>query len=81
MIIKNFDDLMDRVKSLPKKRVAIAAAADKQVLELAALMNSFAVADYLLVGDSAEIQALAKEANIDINFGTVICTCNMMPFI
>ncbi len=66
MLIKNFDELISRVKSLPRKRVVIAAAADGKTIELAEAMESSGIADYLLVGDRDEIRSLAKRDGADI---------------
>jgi len=66
MIIKTFDELVNRVKSLPKKRVAVAAAADEKIIKLAKAMDAAGIADYLLVGNMDEIQSLAKRNGADI---------------
>lgn len=66
MILKNFNDLMSRVKSLPKKRVVVAAAADEKSIALAKAVDSSGIADYLLVGDGNKIQLMAKAAGANI---------------
>jgi len=60
MLLKNFDELMSRVKSLPKKRVVVAAAADEKIIKLAKAIDAAGIADCLLVGNRDKIQSLAK---------------------
>ena len=72
ILLRNFDELIDRVKSLPRKRVVIAAAADGKTVELAEAMQSSAIADYLLVGDRERICFLAKRDGTDIKTDHIV---------
>ena len=63
---------MSQVKSLPKKRVAVAAAADEKIIKLAKAMDEAGIADYLLVGDKDEIRSLANENGITIKPDQVV---------
>jgi phosphate butyryltransferase len=72
MQLKNFAELNFRVKSLPKKRVVIAAAAQKDLIKLAKTMEEAGLADSLLVGDRDRIQLLADELRIKLQPGQII---------
>ncbi|MEA2104307.1 MAG: bifunctional enoyl-CoA hydratase/phosphate acetyltransferase [Candidatus Cloacimonadota bacterium] len=60
-MIKSFDELMDRVKSLPIKKVAVPGAAAKSVIKAACLAKKNRIADFLLVGNENEIRNLIIE--------------------
>jgi len=50
---------------MPKKKVAIAAAENKDIIKLAKIMEESGIADCLLVGDSLRIGLLAKELGLE----------------
>jgi phosphate butyryltransferase len=57
VIINNFDDLMEHVKSIESKTVAIASANDDAALHAAIEAKKMKVADSILVGDAVEIES------------------------
>lgn len=65
-MIKNFDELIASVKSLPKKRVVVVAAAEKQVIEVMKAVDTSGIADFLLLGDRNEISSLAKMTGLNL---------------
>ncbi len=67
----NFDYVLAKVKTLSKKKVAIAAAQDSAVLECVKACKEQDIADVVLVGDQAKIEAIAKEIGLDLT-GTEI---------
>ena len=48
-MVKNFDDLLAKIKTISKKKVAIAVAQDKAVLEAAKAAKERDIADAILV--------------------------------
>lgn len=72
MMLKNFDDLIVRVKSLPKKKVVVVAAAEKQVIEVVKALDSSRIADFLLIGDRKKIQSLAKMSGLNLKPGHIV---------
>jgi phosphate butyryltransferase len=62
-MIQNLDDLIDKVKSREKKKIAVAAAEDLEVLEVVEEAESLKLAEFILIGDKKEIEKIAKENN------------------
>ncbi len=60
-MVKNFDDLLARIKTISRKKVAIAVAQDKAVLEAAKAAKERDIADAILVGNEKEIRAIGAE--------------------
>ncbi len=67
MIITKLDQLVDLVKSKPKKRLVAANANDAHTIEAVNAAVELGVVDATLVGDTAAIEKVCKELNIDIN--------------
>lgn len=66
MLVRNFDQLNNWVKSMPKKKVVIAVAENNDIIKLAKIMEESGIADCLLVGDSNRIRLIAKESGIEL---------------
>jgi len=61
-MIKNFDELLERLRKNPeKKTVVIAAAQTESAIEAAVMAKKEGLADSLLVGDKAEIEKIISE--------------------
>lgn len=65
-MINNFAGLISKVKEVEKKKVAVAVAQDDAVLEAVAAARDQGIADAILVGDKAKIEAIAAEINVDL---------------
>lgn len=65
-MINNFEGLISKVKEVEKKKVAVAVAQDDAVLEAVAAARDQGIADAILVGDKAKIEAIAAEINVDL---------------
>ena len=63
---ENFREMRERLAKGPKRTVAIAAAADSEVIEAASLMIEEGVAEPVLVGGAEKIKKLAWEAKLDL---------------
>ena len=61
----NFEDLIAKVKTCGKQKLAVAAAEDDAVLEAVDAAHKQGIADAILVGDEAAIRKIAAELNID----------------
>jgi len=66
MRFSGFESLLDRAKSLGRAKVAVAAAADKEVLEAIKLAEKEGLIIPILVGDVLEIKRLAKEIGFSL---------------
>ena len=55
---KNFNDILEMVKSCPKKTVSVAAAQDDAVLEAVKAAKERGIADAVLFGDQPEIEKI-----------------------
>lgn len=65
MLITKLDQIVERVKSLPNKRLIAAYAVDTHTIEAINEAVKFNLVDATLVGDEALINASCKELNID----------------
>ncbi|MCX7903932.1 MAG: phosphate butyryltransferase [Caloramator sp.] len=59
-MIKTFDQVLERVKSFPTKRIAVAVAQDEPVLEAVFEAKKMGIADAILVGDREKILECEK---------------------
>ena len=63
----NFEDLIAKVKTCGKQKLAVAAAEDDAVLEAVDAAHKQGIADAILVGDETAIRKIAAELNIDLS--------------
>jgi phosphate butyryltransferase len=70
--MKNFDQLLNSVKSEPPRRVSIAAANDPASLQAAYLAFKEKLATTTLVGDSRRINKVARDEGIDIGHAEMV---------
>ena len=63
---KHFHKIIENVKQLPTKKMAVAAAEDEYVLEAVKVAKEQGLADSILVGDEKKIRQLAKNLNMDL---------------
>lgn len=71
-MIRSFDEIFQKLKELPRKIVAVAAAEDEPVLEAVDFCRRNSVADAILVGDEGKIRAIAAELGIDLTGWQII---------
>ncbi len=64
---KNFDDILNMVKSCSKKKVAVAVAQDENVLEAVKEAKERQIADSILVGDIDEIRPIADKIGMNLD--------------
>jgi len=60
-MIKSLNELLERVKSLPKMKLAVAAAEDKEVLHAVFDAKNAGIVEPVLVGELDKIRAIASE--------------------
>ncbi len=65
MALKNFDELIERVKGGKRCTVALVEAHDEHALE--AVVNASDIVDAILVGDKEKIQAVLAKLGQDVN--------------
>lgn len=63
---KSFNEVLDKVKSSHKKKVAVAVAQDEPVLEAIKAARESGIADAILVGDTEEIKKVAELVGMDL---------------
>jgi phosphate butyryltransferase len=61
-----FDQILQKIKNCPRKKIAVAAAQDDAVLKALAAANKQNIVDAVLVGDQNKIERIAGELNIDL---------------
>lgn len=64
---KSFDDLLSKINSISKKKVSVAVAQDKAVLEAIKAAKERNIADAILVGDEDEIRAIGAELGMNMD--------------
>ena len=69
---KNFDDLLKKVGTLSKKKVAVAVAQDEPVLEAIKAVKERGIADAILVGDESLIKELANKIDMDLSLFEIV---------
>lgn len=71
-MIKKLNELVDIAKEKETRRLAVAAAADKAVLEAVRDAMKENIVAPMLVGDQAEIEKIAKEVGFDLSKAEII---------
>lgn len=64
---KTFNDLLSKVNKCSTKKLAVAVAQDKAVLEAVKAAKERKIADSILVGDADEIKAIAESLSMDLS--------------
>jgi phosphate butyryltransferase len=72
MRFSGFESLLDRAKSLGRAKVAVAGAADKEVLEAIKIAEKEGLISPVLVGDADQIKRLAQEIGLSLNGAELI---------
>ncbi len=70
--ITTFGQIVEAVHSFPTRRVAVAVAQDRAVLDAVVKAKQGGVADYLLVGDRDAIRRVADEAELSIDETAIV---------
>jgi len=65
--MRHFPELLAAVDAAPRKRVALAAAHERSVLEAVADAHAKGYIDAVLVGDIGKIEAIGREAGLDLS--------------
>ena len=65
-MITKFEQVFDRIKSHPKKQVAVAVAHDPTVIDAVIRADELDITDYILVGDEKKIIELSKDAGFEV---------------
>ncbi|WP_040212965.1 phosphate butyryltransferase [Clostridium polynesiense] len=66
-MVKNFDEVLSKVKGIKIKKVAVAVAQDEPVLEAINEAKKQGIADAILVGDKNEIELIAEKLGMDVS--------------
>lgn len=69
-MIKDFTDLIDKVKLVGKSTICVAAADDAEVLKAVKIATDLGIVDSILVGDKEKIEEMAKKIDL-INYEIV----------
>jgi phosphate butyryltransferase len=65
-LITKFEQVFEKIKSHPKKQIAVAVAQDSTVLDAVIMADELDITDYILVGDEKKINDISREEDIDI---------------
>lgn len=72
MVIKNFNELEQKVAAARKKTVAVACAHDPHTLEAVLKASENGYLDYILIGHKEQILSIGKEFGADISTDKII---------
>lgn len=65
--MKNFQDVLAAARKCPPKKIAVAMAHDREVLEAIQGAKTQGLADAVLIGDIDQMQAIAQEIGMDLS--------------
>lgn len=65
-MITKFEQVFERIKTHPKKQVAVAVAHDETVLDAVIMADEHDITDYILVGDEKKIIEISNEAGFEV---------------
>lgn len=65
-MIKDFESILKSAARIGPKKIAVAVAQDKEVLKAVDLAYKHCIIEAILVGDKKEMEAISKDANIDL---------------
>lgn len=66
-MLRSFSEVLEKVKSNERKRIAVAAAQDEPVLEAVRDAINIGIVDAILVGDKDKIEEIADKINLSVN--------------
>ena len=66
-MLKSFDDLLLKIKDIDRKKVSVAVAQDKPVLEAIKAAKEKGIADAILVGNESMIREIGAELNMNMD--------------
>ena len=75
-MVKNFDEVLKKVKSLETKTVAVAVAQDEPVLQAIMEAKNQGIANAILVGDEEKIKEVAATINMDLSQFEIVHEAN-----
>ncbi len=64
---KHFDDIIEQVRSIPMKKISVAAAEDENVLEAVRKARREGIANAILVGDADKIKEIGKKLDMELD--------------
>ncbi|MDZ7346789.1 MAG: phosphate acyltransferase, partial [candidate division KSB1 bacterium] len=73
-MITTFAELIENVKSKPKKTIAVAMAESEEVLKAVSHAYKEGIAEAVLVGNKRKIVEIAQEFEIDISHFDIVNT-------
>lgn len=76
-MVKNFDEVLKKVKSLETKTVAVAVAQDEPVLQAIMEAKNQGIANAILVGDEKKIKEVAASINMDLSQFEIVHEANV----
>ncbi|ETA79498.1 bifunctional enoyl-CoA hydratase/phosphate acetyltransferase [Youngiibacter fragilis] len=62
-MIRSLDEVLEKVSNLPKKTIAVAQAADDEILQVAQAAIDRGIANFIFVGDKLKIEKMITEGN------------------
>ncbi|MBQ9827387.1 MAG: bifunctional enoyl-CoA hydratase/phosphate acetyltransferase [Lachnospiraceae bacterium] len=71
-MIKDLKGIIEAAKNCPGRKIAVAAAADLEILEVACRVREENIGEFIFVGDEEKILSIAEESMLDLGSSEII---------
>jgi len=70
-LITKFEQVFEKIKTHPKKQIAVAVAHDPTVIDAVIMADELDITDYILVGDEKKIIGISEDAGFDVKVNKI----------
>ena len=70
-LITKFEQVFEKIKTHPKKQIAVAVAHDPTVIDAVIMADELDITDYILVGDKEKIIGISEDAGFDVKVNKI----------
>ena len=70
-LITKFEQVFEKIKTHPKKQIAVAVAHDPTVIDAVIMADELDITDYILVGDEKKIIEISEDAGFDVKVNKI----------
>ncbi len=71
ILITKFEQVFEKIKTHPKKQIAVAVAHDPTVIDAVIMADELDITDYILVGDEKKIIEISEDAGFDVKVNKI----------
>jgi phosphate butyryltransferase len=70
-LITKFEQVFEKIKTHPKKQIAVAVAHDPTVIDAVIMADELDITDYILIGDEKKIIEISEDAGFDVKVNKI----------